>query len=451
MIYRFCCVLLFTALLAGCQDEKVGGPCSYLKYDGFSEVVAIDGVEYQLRFELPEEPGSDHREKGLIPADQLSGRIFHEGVNSPGLSGAKTGDRFHTQVSVITEGTCTPVMFELGGAVKSPKTTTSAATIAPAADVEVAALGKVLSVEDTGLGPFDGLTIEESVSGEKIYFRVQQGSFASAIAGKYVHFKYKAIPKINITGLMLESEYQDTHHVYLSGTYKFGQIGDMGSYITIVDAKGVESTYQGDFDLDADNAAKYAGKQVVLFYDETVEYELLSLDAIKGDTNAIKGKVTDVRAGQETGTFLLSVENDNEIVDVLTTQNMLGKSGTMAALKGQMVALEYASEAQKVLISYSFESAALNEYATSEEAIAEYEHLNKMTEVGRFVNSRIERGSVYLEIETAEGPIFENVLVYPSLGLSDNSKYRDEEFTFTFVDVYKNSAVKLIVQEHAGE
>ncbi len=149
--------------------------------------------------------------------------------------------------------------------------------------------GKVLSVEDTGLGPFEGITVEEDNTKSTLYFIVEFGKFKDRspdgnLVGKHVNVKYRTKVLKRITDLMLRSEYENSAaqaHVYIAGTYLHGELGDMGSYITIKDSEGKEVEYKGDFEIDADNSAKYKGKDVVLYYEEDFEYELLDLTVIK--------------------------------------------------------------------------------------------------------------------------------------------------------------------------
>lgn len=149
--------------------------------------------------------------------------------------------------------------------------------------------GKVLSVEDTGLGPFEGITVEEDNAKSTLYFMVEFGKFKERspdgnLVGKHVNVKYRTKVLKRITDLMLRSEYENAAaqaHVYLAGTYLHGEIGDMGSYITIKDSDGKIVEYKGNFKIDADNYAKYKGKDVVLYYEEEFEYELLDLAVIK--------------------------------------------------------------------------------------------------------------------------------------------------------------------------
>lgn len=149
--------------------------------------------------------------------------------------------------------------------------------------------GKVLSVQDTGLGPFEGITFEEDNTKSILYFMVEFGKFKDRtpdgnLVGKIVNVKYRTKVLKRITDLMLRSEYENEAaqaHVYIAGTYLHGEIGDMGSYITIKDLDGKEVQYLGNFEIDADNTAKYKGKDVVLYYEEEFEYELLDLTVIK--------------------------------------------------------------------------------------------------------------------------------------------------------------------------
>jgi hypothetical protein len=149
-------------------------------------------------------------------------------------------------------------------------------------------IGKVVSVEDSGLGPFEGITIEDQSSGNSIYFLVEVGKYKNKapdgnLVGKFVKIKYVSRDLQRITNLMLRSEHENAAaqaHVYIAGEYVSGEVGDMGSYITIKNSEGKNKQYTGTFEVDAANSEKYKGKEVILYYEETVEYDLLDLEVI---------------------------------------------------------------------------------------------------------------------------------------------------------------------------
>lgn len=148
--------------------------------------------------------------------------------------------------------------------------------------------GKVISAEDTGLGPFDGITIENSSDGQSIYFIMDRGLYndlsSNDVIGKNVVILYRTNYSKLITDLMLVSEFENAAaqaHVYLEGKYISGEIGDMGSYVTIRHLDGREETYLGGFEIGADNKEKYSGKDVILYYEENFENEILELRLLK--------------------------------------------------------------------------------------------------------------------------------------------------------------------------
>lgn len=318
---------------------------------------------------------------------------------------------------------------------------------------EVTFSGKIISAEDTGLGPFYGVMVKDETNGQIQYFMVDVGTLYEKVPdgnwiGKSARIKYKERYSKLINNLMLESEFDTSAsqaHCYVAGKYLWGELGDMGSYITIVGGEGLEENYQGTFEVDADNSEKYSGQQVIMYYEDDLENEVIDFDLVSDEPNSIRGRVTDVTLGEAERTFILTIENDNETVDVISSEDLIGGHNGFKTILGLFVEMEYSSELQKVLISYSIESASLNEYKTSDEAIAKFTVLEKFSDEGRYANNKIENGNVYLEIETAGGPIFDKVLVFPGLGLEDGQKYQDQELLFTYVNEYKNTGTKLTV------
>lgn len=113
-------VYLFAfSLLVAC-GEKVGGPCSFEQHAGIAEVIAVTEAGFQLRFKLLPESGVAPHAQTYIPLEQLNGWEFDASSQYPELAGAVVGARFYTQVSVMTEGTCTPVSFTIGAPAPVP-------------------------------------------------------------------------------------------------------------------------------------------------------------------------------------------------------------------------------------------------------------------------------------------------------------------------------------------
>ncbi len=311
--------------------------------------------------------------------------------------------------------------------------------------------GKIISLEDTGLGPFEGMTIEDNNTGEFYYFMVEMGLYNKKasdgiLVGKTVEVKFNTTVEQTITDMMFESEFEKSPtqaHVYISGIFKGGEIGDMGSYITIMKSDGEQYTYKGDFEIDVSNNDKYLNKPVILYYSEDEVNQLIGLNVIDSKHLSINGKVIDVLETYASGAFFLIVENENEIVELIIFENILQNSQTITKLKGKMVSINYSQTIERVIISYAFETPTLQEYKTSNDAILIYENKEKFTDIGRYANMKSEEGYIYLEIETASGIIFENVFVYPELGLSDQAKYQDEEFTFTYAEDYMNEVISI--------
>ena len=106
-------LLLFSACACGGR-ELVGGPCSYLKQRGVAELVSERDGHYLLRFRLI---GGERVDAGLM---HLDGDEFEaEGEAKIRLAGAAPGTRFAALASVITRGTCTPVIYEIGARCKA--------------------------------------------------------------------------------------------------------------------------------------------------------------------------------------------------------------------------------------------------------------------------------------------------------------------------------------------
>ena len=300
--------------------------------------------------------------------------------------------------------------------------------------------GEILSAEDTGLGPFYGVVIKDQINGQEKYFMIMIDDLLNISSdgyyvGKFVDVAYKINNNIFITDLMLESEYDSSPsqaHVYLSGKFISGDIGDMGSYITLEKEDGTTITYLGDFELDVTNT-KYLNKNVILYFEEQMEDEVVSLSLQDSESSLITGKITDVYPGDDEGMNIIIIENENEIIDAFLPSDVFGGEIEINSLLNKSVQVEYSAAFQKVIISYGFESSSLNEAETSDEAVKFFEYSDKLTDTGRYVDRRIENGNVYLDIETADGPIFENVLVYPGLGLDDQERYQDQELIFTYV------------------
>lgn len=102
--------IILVALLAGCMLPG-GEACRYEQHSGVAEVISVDGSKYQLRFALLPESGiASHSE---FPLSRLNGDVFDARTSQPEVEGATIGSRFHTEVSVITEGTCTPTSYKI--------------------------------------------------------------------------------------------------------------------------------------------------------------------------------------------------------------------------------------------------------------------------------------------------------------------------------------------------
>lgn len=82
--------------------------------DVTATLIAVTEAGYQLLFKLLPEWGVVPHAQTYIPLEQLNGWEFDASNRYPELAGAVVGARFNTEVSVMTEGTCTPVNFTIG-------------------------------------------------------------------------------------------------------------------------------------------------------------------------------------------------------------------------------------------------------------------------------------------------------------------------------------------------
>jgi hypothetical protein len=79
-------------------------------------VIGIKGDSYQLRFTLSPESVEESRSNTLL--GRLNGDVFYQRTADVVLAGAVVGSRYQVVASVITQGTCTPVIYEIGLAEK---------------------------------------------------------------------------------------------------------------------------------------------------------------------------------------------------------------------------------------------------------------------------------------------------------------------------------------------
>ena len=116
-------VLMLSILLSGCEEKgkvfvpPVGGPCSYERLPGMLGVVSIKDGMYHLLFELRTLEDGRPTARTFVPLGQLDGWAIEVPVTDSRFAGAVLGDRFHADASVMTEGSCTPVIFEIGAKV----------------------------------------------------------------------------------------------------------------------------------------------------------------------------------------------------------------------------------------------------------------------------------------------------------------------------------------------
>lgn len=317
-------------------------------------------------------------------------------------------------------------------------------------------IGQIIAVEETGLGPFDGISIKNTDTEQVLYFLVEQGRYADisprdAIPTDHFEVRFRTHQEktiVRIEPRKTPGQCSAPANACVEGTYLSGQIGDMGSYITIKSISGEDTTYQGNFDIDATNSTLFAGKAVALHYEIDTQYELIDIMPAGAGELSIAGEISTINISSK-NPAKFTIENTNEMVEAVIPQTLLTHMGTTCVdqLIGTSVKIDYVSKGRLVLISYAFETPTLNEMGTDESALKKYQHLNSFSDEGRYVASRKEGGKVFLEIETAGGQILEDVLVPASLNLSDSARYQDHEMIFTYVFTYENTAVAITKAE----
>jgi hypothetical protein len=99
-----------------------------------AEVIGIKGDSYQLGFTLPPESVEESRSDTLL--GRLNGDVFYLRTADISLAGAVVGSRYQVVASVITQGTCTPVIYEIGLAEKWVADAQACSKISSTASVE---------------------------------------------------------------------------------------------------------------------------------------------------------------------------------------------------------------------------------------------------------------------------------------------------------------------------
>ncbi|OIO71503.1 MAG: hypothetical protein COW19_03370 [Zetaproteobacteria bacterium CG12_big_fil_rev_8_21_14_0_65_55_1124] len=105
--------VLLLLVLAACRP-MVGGPCSYDAYPGTVEVVAVFLDEYQLVFGLLPGAAAGHHAHTFVPLDRLNVWQFPADIHDAKLAGTRVGDCFQAVARVMTKGSCTPVIIDIG-------------------------------------------------------------------------------------------------------------------------------------------------------------------------------------------------------------------------------------------------------------------------------------------------------------------------------------------------
>lgn len=90
------------------NNQIIGGPCSYEKFDGKCEVVDVVGKE-TVRFKFTPNEAMDLKTIEWAKESDILGRIYEESYE--GIKNAWKGRILNCQMEIITRGTCTPTIF----------------------------------------------------------------------------------------------------------------------------------------------------------------------------------------------------------------------------------------------------------------------------------------------------------------------------------------------------
>ncbi len=90
------------------NNQIIGGPCSYEKFDGKCEVVDVVGKE-TVRFKFTPNEAMDLKNIGWAKESDILGKVYEE--SNDGIKNARKGRIFDCQMELITKGTCTPAIF----------------------------------------------------------------------------------------------------------------------------------------------------------------------------------------------------------------------------------------------------------------------------------------------------------------------------------------------------
>lgn len=90
------------------NDQVIGGPCSYEKFDGKCEIVDIAGKStIKFKFKPDEKMNLDN--VGWVNEADILEKVYEENINNVGS--IKKGGILDCRIELIAEGTCTPTIF----------------------------------------------------------------------------------------------------------------------------------------------------------------------------------------------------------------------------------------------------------------------------------------------------------------------------------------------------
>jgi len=101
--------IALSLFLCSCVNMQ-GGPCEYISFKGFSEVVQMNGDDILLHFYPQEDHSYEHA--SILQRNHITGFEFH--FSSQELANPEVGARYSTEAHMLTYGTCTPIHFDVG-------------------------------------------------------------------------------------------------------------------------------------------------------------------------------------------------------------------------------------------------------------------------------------------------------------------------------------------------
>lgn len=90
------------------NNQVVGGPCSYEKFDGKCEIVEVAGGG-MVKFKFRPDETMNLEDVGWTKEDDILEKVYEENTSDTGNAGK--GEFLDCRIELITKGTCTPTIF----------------------------------------------------------------------------------------------------------------------------------------------------------------------------------------------------------------------------------------------------------------------------------------------------------------------------------------------------